>query len=353
MNIYKLAGATFFSFGIAAAQSQTTVWTSSQSPSVKEVTNDTASVTLGLKFSSDVPGSITGVRFYKGSRNTGAHVGTLWTNAGKKLASITFSGETATGWQQANFSTPITITANTTYVVSYLAPRGSYACDQNYSWSKVSAAPLRVVGTSPGVYAYGSSTQFPNGAWNRSNYWVDVVFRPNTSTPPPTPPTTYTISGGVSGAAATLTLSGAASRTVTTDASGKFSFTGLSNGSYVVAPSQNGYTFAPSTALVSVNSASVSNIAFAAAAIPAPIPHSVLLSWTGSTTPNVKGYNVYRADVAGGNYSKINASPTAATTYADGNVASGRTYYYVATTIDRDDRESEYSNLAVAVVPTP
>ena len=128
----------------------------------------TASVTLGVKFYSDVPGFITGVRFYKGSHNTGTHVGALWASSGTKLASVTFSGETASGWQQANFSTPISIGANTTYVISYLAPRGYYACDQNYSWSAVSATPLHVSGTSPGVYAYGSTTRFPSGTGTKA-----------------------------------------------------------------------------------------------------------------------------------------------------------------------------------------
>ena len=33
----------------------------------------------------------------------------------------------ASGWQQVNFSTPVTITANTTYIASYLAPKGHYS----------------------------------------------------------------------------------------------------------------------------------------------------------------------------------------------------------------------------------
>ena len=73
----------------------------------------------------------------------------------------------------------------------------------------------------------------------------------------------------------------------------------------------------------------------------------------GSTSTNVTGYNVYRADVAGGAYAKMNASPLATTAYVDGSVASGRTYYYVATSVDSSDLESAYSNQAAAVVPTP
>src|SRR5207302_8669396 len=89
-----------------------TIWPSTASP-VTPAANDSAAVEVGVKFKSDVGGTITGIRFYKGPGNTGTHVGTLWSSTGTKLASATFSGETASGWQQVNFSTPVTITANT------------------------------------------------------------------------------------------------------------------------------------------------------------------------------------------------------------------------------------------------
>src|SRR5450759_801403 len=80
-----------------------------------------------MKFRSDVAGAVTGVRFYKAAANTGTHTGNLWTSTGTLLGSVTFTNETASGWQQANFATPIAIAANTTYVVSYYAPQGHYA----------------------------------------------------------------------------------------------------------------------------------------------------------------------------------------------------------------------------------
>ena len=70
---------------------------------------------------------MTGVRFYKASTNTGTHIGSLWTSSGTLLASATFANETASGWQQVNFSTPVAISANTTYVAAYLAPKGHYS----------------------------------------------------------------------------------------------------------------------------------------------------------------------------------------------------------------------------------
>ena len=62
-----------------------------------------------MKFTSEVFGTVTGVRFYKVSANTGTHIGSLWSASGTLLASATFTGETASGWQQVNFSTPVQI----------------------------------------------------------------------------------------------------------------------------------------------------------------------------------------------------------------------------------------------------
>jgi hypothetical protein len=351
MNIFKLALAMFFVV-CTHAFGQTSFWPSSTVPKTTQVTS-TAAVTLGLKFYSEVSGSVTGVRFYKGTRNTGTHVGTLWAASGAKLASVTFSGETASGWQQANFSSPIAITANTTYVISYSAPYGAHAHDQYYSWSTLSARPLHVAGSSPGVFTYGSGVLFPSSAWNSSNYWVDVVFKTTTSSSGGSSSGTYNISGKVSGSAATLTLSGAASRSTTTDGSGNYSFTSLPNGSYIVAPGQSGYTFSPTTASVTINNASVTGVNFTSTAVTTTIQHSVVLSWKASTSTNLKGYNIYRASVAGGAFTKLTAAPMATTAYTDGTVASGRTYYYVTTAVDSNNAESGYSNQATAVVPTP
>ncbi|HST77871.1 MAG TPA: DUF4082 domain-containing protein, partial [Verrucomicrobiae bacterium] len=256
---------------------------------------------------------------------------------------------------QANFSSPVSIAANTAYVISYLAPKGSYADDQSYAWSSLSASPLHVSGSSPGVFAYGTNPSFPNGAWNASNYWVDLVFVPDSSSSPSTPAgaSTYTISGTVSGSAATLTLSGTSSASTTTGTGGSYTFSGLANGSYVVAASQSGYSFTPSTAAVAVNGGSVAGVNFTATANPTPVQHSASLSWTASTSPNISGYKVYRSGASGGPYTLVSGSLVPGTSYVDGSVSSGQTYYYVTTAVDSNNAESGYSNEAVAVVPTP
>ena len=54
---------------------------------------------LGVKIRSDVNGYITGLRFYKSAANTGTHVAHLWSSTGQLLATATFTGESAMGWQ--------------------------------------------------------------------------------------------------------------------------------------------------------------------------------------------------------------------------------------------------------------
>jgi len=139
-------------------------------------------VELGLKFRSDVAGNVTGVRFYKGTRTTGTHTAALWSSTGTRLATATFTGETASGWQQVTFSTPVAITANTVYVVSYHTNVGNYAYTRNaFTKAGIDSGPLHAlrskVSGGNGVFRYGG-VAFPNESVNSSNYWVDVVFVP-------------------------------------------------------------------------------------------------------------------------------------------------------------------------------
>src|SRR5207237_1302603 len=89
---------------------------------VNQAGSDANSVELGMKFTADQSGFVTGVRFYKLASNTSTHTGHLWTSAGSLLGTATFTGESASGWQQANFGSPVAITAGTTYVISYFTP---------------------------------------------------------------------------------------------------------------------------------------------------------------------------------------------------------------------------------------
>jgi hypothetical protein len=143
---------------------------------------DGSATVLGVKFTADVAGSVTGIRFYKASSNTGTHVGALWSAVGTKLAEGTFSGETGSGWQTLTFSTPVPVTAGTIYVASYLAPAGHYSVvSAAFASDPVDNPPLHALATATsanGVYSYSSTSVFPTSTFNSTNYWVDVLFAP-------------------------------------------------------------------------------------------------------------------------------------------------------------------------------
>src|ERR1700730_17338101 len=168
--------------GLAQAQTTNSLWSSSTTPAnVNEP--DTSSVELGIKFTSDVNGTVRAIRFYKGAKNVGKHTVTLWSSGGTKLATATSVNESASGWQTVILSTPIAITAGKTYVASYHTP-GYYAAHINYFTAYYSNGILHPpIGA--GVYRYSTSSAFPKSVWNNSNYWVDIVFNSGTTPPPP------------------------------------------------------------------------------------------------------------------------------------------------------------------------
>jgi hypothetical protein len=177
---------------------------------------DTSAVELGVKFRSDVGGTISGIRFYKATTNTGTHVGSLWSSSGTLLSQATFSGETASGWQQVKFSSPVAIQANTTYVAGYLAPKGHYSVNGPTLANGVDNAPLHAIanGTSAnGVYIYSSTARFPTNTFQSANYWVDVLFTPTAQ--PPGPVTNVSATAGPQQAAVTWTPPTGEGETVT------------------------------------------------------------------------------------------------------------------------------------------
>ncbi|NUW36462.1 DUF4082 domain-containing protein [Nonomuraea sp. SMC257] len=185
-GVYRYGSGTAFptstfrssNYWVDVSFSPTNLFPSTSVPAVVNGT-DANAVTLGVRFQSLVPGTIRGIRFYKGAQNTGTHIGTLWTNAGAKLASATFTNETASGWQEVIFSTPVRITPNTTYVASYNTLVGHFSYNQNFFTTQYNNPPLIGLASGVqgnGVYRYTSQNLFPTATFKASNYWVDVVF---------------------------------------------------------------------------------------------------------------------------------------------------------------------------------
>jgi hypothetical protein len=158
-------------------------------------TNDPGpeAIETGVKFKVSQPGFINGVRFYKGNSNTGTHIGQLWNVAGgAPLKTVTFTGESATGWQQMNFATGYHVGTGTILIASVYMPTGTYAVTGGYFSGPLTNDGITLLcncdGTSPnnGVFDYtttGALTTPPTNNFGGANYWIDVSFVPDFSLP--------------------------------------------------------------------------------------------------------------------------------------------------------------------------
>ena len=201
-----------WNFTTAGPQCPCSIWNDG-TPTGASESNDPNAQTLGVQFQASSSGFITGVRFYKEPDDTGAHTGSLWSSTGQLLASGTFSGETASGWQELDFSAPVAVTAGTTYVASYHTSTGFPAGDQQGLASAVTNGPLTAL-AGGGVYAYGSANTFPASTYKNNNYWVDVVYSQSAGATPPSV-TTVSPSSGSTGNAASVAPSATFSQAVT------------------------------------------------------------------------------------------------------------------------------------------
>lgn len=357
------------------AQTPATLF-STQTPAVLMDT-DTAAVELGMKFRSDVAGTVTGVRFYKGgSANGGTHIGSIWATNGTRLGQVTFSNETSSGWQTATFQTQISIQANTTYIVSYFAPQGRYSANNNFFSSEFANAPLRAPSSGSsggnGVYRYGSSSGFPNQTFQESNYWVDVVFSSGAAdTTSPTvsltaPANGATISGNATVSATASDNVGVTSvtflangTTIGTDTTSPYSITwnttSATNGNYTLtarAADAAGNTTTSSGIAVTVSNTTSDTTAPTAPTSLSATPQSssqINLSWSASSDPEsgIANYEVYRCQGTSCTPTTLIASPTG-TTYNNTGLTANTTYRYRARAINGVGLPSGYSNTVSA-----
>jgi hypothetical protein len=138
---------------------------------------------------------------------------------------------------------------------------------------------------------------------------------------------TYSISGTVTSgggplAGVTMTLSGAATGTTTTDSNGNYTFSNLANGNYTVTPSMTGYTFSPASRTVTISGANVTGqnftgtptgggtfsisgrVTVAGGSVSLPLSGVTMTlsgAATGTTTTNSNG-NYTFSNLANGNY---------------------------------------------------
>lgn len=143
---------------------------------------DTKAVEVGVRFRSNVPGTITALRFYRGLRNANGYVARLWTSSGALLAQVPVTDGAIPGWQEVALPSPVSISANTTYVVSYYSSNGQFARDVDGLLNAIVSGNLTAPSSASiggnGVYVYATGGGFPNASYKNTNYWVDVRFVP-------------------------------------------------------------------------------------------------------------------------------------------------------------------------------
>lgn len=166
--------------------------------------------------------------------------------------------------------------------------------------------------------------------------------------PAPLVITTFALPGDQQGNAynATLTASGGAAPYTWSISSGALPL-GLtlnsSTGAITGNPSISGTSAFNVTVTDSTTPTQQTTTAGFSITITVGVSHSVVLTWGASPSSAATGYNVYRSNVSGTGYAKINSASVSGLTYTDATVVSAETYYYVMTAVDSIGDESDFS----------
>ena len=272
------------------------------------------------------------------------------TNTGGSNTQISQVTASGTGYSVAGITTPVTLTPG-----------------QSVSFS-VTFTP-QSAGNFNGTVSITSDASNPNLSLSLSG--SAVAATQNTLSLSPNPINVGNVVFGQSGTqSGTLTATGGSVVVSSVSIGGanpnEFSISGLSFPLTVNASQPVSFTveFTPgATGTASATASFVSNASNSPASATltgtgtsAPV-HTVTLSWNASTSPNISGYNIYRAVYKSscGSYSKINGSTLdPATTYTDNSVTDGTNYCYATTTVNSSNEESGYSNIVFPVqIPAP
>ena len=265
------------------------------------------------------------------------------TNDGSTSITISKASATAAGVSVTGVSFPLTIApGNRVSLDVVFAPKSAGALSGGVSIvSDASATPDMVTVSGTGMAASAvltmstSSLNFGSVAIGKSSML----------------PVTLTNSGNSNVTISKVGVSGAG-----------YSASGVSAG-LILAPGQSATldeTFLPvasgrfsgTVTVVSNATNSPATISASGSGSTTAASHAIDLSWTPSTS-TVEGYDVFRSEVSGGPYAKLDSSVVMATSFSDTSVQAGKTYYYVVAAVSSAGVESADSAQASATVPTP
>lgn len=174
MLLLGVGGDMRASSGGGSCGANQTLFSSSSTPAA--FGNDGLVIQTAVHFHSTANGSIVGIRFYKAPTDPATtHSVYLWDNAtSTQLGTAITAGETSSGWQEADFASPITITSGTVYSASLQTTSQVYSYTQSYAFPFTSGN--LVAEATNGYYQYTSSVVNPNSTFSQTNYWIDVVY---------------------------------------------------------------------------------------------------------------------------------------------------------------------------------
>ncbi len=260
------------------------------------------------------------------------------TNTGSSSVTISQAAISGTGFTLSGISAPVTLVAgqSTTLTVQFTPSASGNASGSVTLTSNASNSTLTIgltgagVNTAAGQLTVSPSNTIPVGT-------VVVGSSGNASGSLNVSGESVTVTAATSNNSA-FTLSGL-SLPVTIPAGGSVPFT------VTFTPSTTGAASATLTFTSNAQSASTQEAATGTGA--ASSGYSVSLNWNASTSPDISGYNIYRATYTSscGSYSKLNSSLKAGTNYTDADVIGGTSYCYAATAVNESNEESGYSNI--------
>ncbi len=260
------------------------------------------------------------------------------TNSGSSSLRISQATITGAGFSLSGLTLPLTLTAGHSYTFrAVFAPKSSGSASGSISViSDASNSTLTIslsaTGTAAGRLAVSPTTLNFGSLVVGISKSLTIALSASGSSVTVSSPTTTSSEFSLSGVSFPLKIASGQSASFTVNftpqtsgtASGTFSFASNASNS----PTLETLTGTGTTAL----------------------QHSVALAWSPSAS-GVVGYNVYRSGQSGGPYTKLNSVLDASTTYTDSSVQSGKTYYYVTTSVNGKGAQSTYSNQAKAVIP--
>jgi len=334
------------------------------------VLNASQSTTFNVTFAPQAPGSASGsVTITSNAPNptlamalsgTGAAVGAL----GASPTSLNFG--TVTVGSNQGLAETLTNTGGSTVTISQIAISGA-----GFTFNGISTPATLTAGQSANftvtftptsaASVSGSVTVTSNG----SNSTLAIALAGTGSavagqlSVTPAPVAVGSVVDGTSGTATgSLSATGAnVTITAASSSNARFTISGLSLPAIIPAGQSVPFTVTYGPLVSGVDSSNLSFTSNAQVATttdtatgtgtPAPV-HTVSLTWNASTSPNISGYNIYRAVyvTSCGAYTRINgATLDTATSYTDTVVVNGTNYCYATTAVDSTNAESGYSNI--------